>query len=48
MGGAGEEVEGLSLGDLVFLAEELDVAGLGDGVAGEIDDGGWGLGEEAF
>lgn len=38
MGGAGEEIEGLAKFDLVVLEERGDVAGLGDGIAGEVDD----------
>ena len=43
MRGFGEEVEGGDAGELVFFGfgEEANVAGLGGGVAGEIDDFGW-------
>ena len=50
MRGFGEEVVGGDFGDFVFggqggffgVREDGDVAGLGRGVAGEVDDGFWG------
>lgn len=39
MGGAREEVEGLDDGYLIVVGEGGNVAGLGDGVAGKVDDG---------
>ena len=38
MGGAGEEVEGLGAVNFILREKKLDVAGLGGGVAGEVDD----------
>ncbi len=50
VGSFGEEVEGGDAGELVFFGfgEEANVAGLGGGVAGEVDEGFGGLVEESF
>jgi len=40
VGSAGEEIEWLAGGDAVVAEKGRDVAGLSDGVAGEVDDGG--------
>lgn len=41
MWGAREEVVGDGLGDFIMVEEGFYVAGLGDGVAGEVDDSFW-------
>ena len=46
MRGVGEEIEGFDSFEVVFCEEEFDVAGLGGGVAGEIDDFFWNYFEE--
>ena len=44
--GVGEHVDGLDASDLIAFAEELQVAGLGGGVAADVDDFAWRRGEE--
>ena len=41
MGSAGEEIEGLEMGEVIFWEQGNEVASLGGGVAGKINDSGW-------
>ena len=41
MGSAREEVEGLEVREMIFLEKRNEIAGLGSGVTGKINDSGW-------